>query len=256
MNLLVELIGIVYEGLQKLSLKNLIVVLAAAVVLSGFAWALCNYYVLLWNKRFRLTATHQVLATTASLLTFFFVLAFAGMVFMQEIALSKIVIWRENLKNDRDWSQSTFKEAFYSVEKLGKEKDIVNYKKPEDGGNFIPLSQPESQLEAAAVYADNACENFDQKHPFLSKIIWSSAQMPRKLIKDDIEQWFNSRKGIYPFEKAIDLAAQKIKNDLTKQTPRIVRLARIALVILFLFVILIPLALIGYTAYRDIKVRV
>ena len=256
MNLLLEIISIVFAGLREFSTKGLTLTIASATIISGLCWAFGNYYALLWNKRFHLTATLQILNVLASLLTFFFVLAFAAMAFLKPIAILKIAAWRINIGHDTKWSNDTFKEAFYGVKKVGLEEDFSTYKTPENGGKFIPIKSPGSQLEAASIYANNAAENFNDNHPFLSKIIWSSKGISRDTVKVDIAEWFKAGKGTYPAENAIDLASKKIREDLIIQTPRIVKISRLVLVGMFLIVIFIPFALIGYAAYTDIKVRV
>lgn len=255
MNLLLEIISIVFAGLKQFSIKGLTLTIASATVISGLCWAFGNYYALLWNKRFHLTATLQILNVLASLLTFFFVLAFAAMAFLQPIAIIKIGLWRININNDVKWGNDTFKEAYYAVKKGGLE-NFSAYPIPEKKGNRIPLAHTGSQLVYASTFANNAAENFNDNHPFLGKVIWSSKGISKDTVKVDIENWFKFREGPYPAENAINLASAKILSDLAIQTPRVVKLSRLVLVGMFLVVIFIPFALIGYAAYTDIKVRV
>ena len=106
------------------------------------------------------------------------------------------------------------------------------------------------------MYAAEACEHFDNEHPFLSKIIWSNPSQATTNIAEDVTAYFKQNpKSFYSAEKAISIAADTIKTELDKQTPRTVTLSRIALVIFYLFVMAIPLGLIGYAAYKDIRIR-
>lgn len=254
MGVLTELFQILFDALRKFSPKEIALYTTLALALGAGCWAFCNYYVRLWNKRFYLAFTHQLLSIIASALCFLFVLAFFSAAFLEEIALVKIALWREDLKTNQTWEKTTFKEAYYAVKELNVE-DFTNSPTPEQDGTSIPIKKNESQIEAASVYANSACRNFDENHPLLSKIIWSSPTISKDIVTDDIKQWFSAGNEVYPDSKAIDLASEQIKTELKKQAPRVVKLARIALVILFFVTLLIPLSLIGFAAYKDIKVH-
>lgn len=233
-----------------------IITLLAAFVIAGLSWYLCNNYVKLWNKRFRLTRTHQFLTIIASLLTFFFVLAFGGLKYMKEVTTFIVTIWEGfEIKSDQSWSNATFKKAYYEVKDL-KTEDFSRAPAPEQGGNTIPASGKSAKETAAKVYAVEACEHFDTEHPFLSKIIWSDPDQATANITQDVVAYFDQNAGsVYTVDKAINIAADTIRTELDKQTPRTVTLSRIALVVFYLFVMAIPLGLIGYAAYKDIRIR-
>ena len=258
MSTLSELLSLLSKGVLSLSQDRayFAMVLVAAFVLAGLSWYLCNNYVKLWNRRFRLTATHHVLTIIASVLTFFFVLAFGGLKYMQEVSDGIVTLWEGyEIKADTQWSSATFKEAYYKVKDL-KSEDFSKVPAPENGGSFIPASKKVSQEAAAKVYATAACTHFDEEHPFLGKIIWSDSDQPTDNIAGDVMSYFSQNPGSsYSSEKAIDIAADTIKTQLREQTPRTVTLSRIGLVILYLLVMAIPLGLIGYAAYKDIRIQ-
>lgn len=258
MSTLSELFNLLAKGVSLLALNRsaLAITALAAFTLAGLSWYLCNNYVKLWNRRFRLTTTHQVLTVVASILTFFFVLAFGGLKYMKDVTTATVNLWElYEIKADEGWSNATFKEAYYKVKDLGAE-NFDGYTTPENGGNRIPASKKLAQEAAAKVYAVAACDHFDQEHSFLSKIIWSDPAQSAGNISGDVVNYFKQNPGSsYTTDKAISIAADTIKTQLNQQSPRTVTLSRIGLVILYLLVMTIPLSLIGYAAYKDIRIQ-
>lgn len=247
---LLELVSIISGGLAKLAPAQLGVTLAAAFGITTLCAWVCLHYVQLWNKRFQLTLTHKVLTALACTLTFFFVLAFSGLTLMKEITLARIVLWQATVKTDQSWASQTMKKTYDAVKKTGLE-DFSNFPNSDVG---VPITKTQSQLIAAEINADEASRHFSIHHPFLSKIVWTSPNLPTKIVKDDVEAYFKT--GVnhsYPQERAIDLAASHIKTQLAEQAPRVVTLSRIGLIVAFLLVQLIPFGLIGYAAYTDIR---
>ncbi|RAJ90086.1 hypothetical protein LX87_05515 [Larkinella arboricola] len=246
-----ELISITSGGLTRMTSSQLGLTFLAAIAITALCAWICLHYVQLWNKRFRLTTTHKVLTALACTLTFFFVLAYAGLSFMKEITAIRISLWQTMTKLDHAWARETLAKTYDAVKEGGFE-DFSRYPSPDSG---VPITKSESRLIAAEVNANEASRHFSEHHPFLSKIIWTHLELPTKIVKEDVEEYFKEPSNrIYPQERAIDLAAEHIKTQLMQQTPRVVTLSRIALVLAFIIVQLIPFGLIGYAAYKDIKV--
>ncbi|MVM36417.1 hypothetical protein GO730_00145 [Spirosoma sp. HMF3257] len=258
MSTLFELFNLLARGVYLLGQKRsaFSITLLAAFFLAILSWYLCNNYVKLWNRRFRLTTTHQVLTLIASTLTFFFVLAFSGLSYMKDVSSAIVSLWEEyEIKEDDKWSNATFKEAFYKIKDLNIE-NFANIPAPGNQRSFVPVSKKLSQETAAKVYALAACEHFDQAHPFLGKIIWSNPTQSAENISQDVMNFFADNSGsMYSSAKAISIAAETIKIQLNQQTPRTVTLSRIGLIVLYLLVIALPLGFIGYAAYKDIRIQ-
>ncbi|GAB3991933.1 hypothetical protein GCM10028807_23570 [Spirosoma daeguense] len=238
------------------SRSAIMITLLIALIIAGLSWYLCNNYVKLWNRRFRLTTTHQVLTLIASVLTFFFVLAFSGLKYIKEVATTIVSVWESyEIKADEQWGNAAFREAYYKIKEL-KAENFDNHPAPEEGGHLIPVTKKVSQELAAKLYASAACAHFDKVHPFLSKIIWSNPAKSADNISSDVANYFSNNPGSnYSAGKAIDIAAGTIKTQLSTQTPRTVIISRIVLVVLYLLVMAIPLGAIGYAAYKDIRIR-
>ena len=254
MNFIKDIIDIVFYGLAKLSIQNLLITFGVAGILSVGCFLGCNYYSRLWNKRYRTTTTHKLLSGVASILTFLFVCAFVAFTFWEDAASMKIEIWKNNLKTDIVFTNSCFKKAYYEVKKLGLE-DFTNYLPPEKGGTLIPTSHKETQFRAGEVYSELACNNFDDKHRFLALALKSNFGVAPELITKDMTRHFSKNEVPYSMSNGIEIAATIIKNELIAQTPKVIKLARIILVLLFLIVQAIPFGLIGLAAYKDLKIK-
>ncbi len=63
------------------------ITLGAALALAGGCWVAANYYVRLWNLRFRPTLIHHVLCFAAALCTLVFTLSFASLKFTKRVRL-------------------------------------------------------------------------------------------------------------------------------------------------------------------------
>jgi len=255
MDLITDVISIILNGLGKLSAKNLYLTLGSAVILSVSCFFGCNYYSHLWNKTYQTTLTHKVLSGIASLFTFLFVLAFVAFTFWEEVATTKITIWKERLKNDSVFINKCFYDAYYAVKALNIE-DFTDYPSPENGGRIIPMSNEKSQLTSGEIYSKLACQNFDSENPLLGLILQSDFGIAPELIKEDTKRHFAAGGTLYLVSNGVEIAATVIKKELTKQAPRVVTLARTILVLLFIIIQIIPFGLIGFAAYKDLKIKV
>jgi hypothetical protein len=227
-------------------------VLAAGIVLAALCWYVCTVYTRLWNRQFHITVLHHVVCGFASACTLLFVIVFASLSHTKEAALVSINLWQLQLKADQTWEKATFAKAYHNVQDLGTE-DFSKAPPPESPGSFIPTNSDKARQTAASTYANEAAKHFDLHRPFLSKIAWSSPGVPSEIIFADVRAW-HAHNPNYPPSRAIDIAAFQIKKGLEPQAPRVVALSRVSVAALFLLVQSIPFGLIGWAAYRDIKV--
>jgi hypothetical protein len=223
------------------------------IILAAICWYVCTVYTQLWNKRFHVTLVHHVICGFASVCTLLFVILFQSLSYTKDAALTSIHLWQAQLNADQMWADQTFAKAYAAVKELGTE-DFSKAPAPGNSGTFIPTKTDQARQTAAAMYADEACRHFDMKRPFLSKIVWSSPGVPSDTIFEDVRAW-HAHNPSYPPSRAIDIAASQIQNGLEPQAPRVVYVARLFIVFLFLLVQAVPFGLIGWAAYRDIKVH-
>ncbi len=227
--------------------------LLIGLVLAALCWYICSVYARSWNRRFHIRFSHHVLCAFASILTLFFAVIFPALAYTKEAALASIDLWKYQLNLDSPWAAATFARAYEEVKRLGIE-DFSRVPPPGAPNSFIPTNHDESRQVAALAYANEACRHFDDRRPFLSKVVWSSPGVPSRTIFNDVHQWHQTNPN-YPPSRAIEIAAGQIRQGLEPQVPRVVYLSRIAVLILFALVQAVPFGLIGWAAYRDIKVR-
>jgi hypothetical protein len=248
-----DFLNILLRSIYNLTFKELWTTILIGIILAVLCWVVCNYYTRLWNKKYHLTFTHHVLCGVAGLFTFLFVITFSGLIYLKEVSIVILNVWSTQILNDNEWAANTFQTAFYKVKENGLE-NFENIPLPGKTGSHIPVNNKKSKEQCAIIYTSEACNNFDKKYPFLSKIIWTSSKVPEEVIKKDMYEYFKTNPA-YPPQRAIELASNYIKEGLIQQTPRVVTFARLILIVLFIFVQLIPFGLIGYSAYRDIKTK-
>lgn len=255
MNFIKDILAIIYYGLGKLSPTAIALTFFLALIFSVGCYLLCTNYSRLWNKSFQKTATHNVLSIMAAVLTFFFVLAFVSFTFFKEVSQLMILKWQATINLDAKWQDATFKKAYQAVKSCCENTEPFQLAEFRNG-SLVPLNTTQAKEVFARVYADNGSKHFENTHPFLSKIIWSSPQIAQASLEEDIRSYFTGGNEPYNASRAIELVATKIKGELTKQTPRVVTLSRVVLIILFLIAQAIPFGLIGIAAYNSLKVRV
>ena len=190
----------------------------------------------------------------AAILTIFFTLSYVSLKYTKDIAYGIIGVWQQQLRSDSRWQSKTFRKAYEEVKALGVE-DFSRYPHPDKGGRLAPMTKDESRKLVAIIYATQAVQNFKQAHPYLGVILRAQPDISVKAIHGDVDRFFAAHPGgTYSDADAVNLAAQLIKAGLNAQVPRVVTISRILIVILFFILQAIPLGLIGWAAYRDVKV--
>jgi len=191
MDFIYDLIQIITNGLGQLTVKNLYLTIGVATLLSVLCAIICSYYSRLWNKTYRTTITHKILSGIASLLTFFFVLAFVAFTYLKEIAQFNITTWANDLVTNQNWIHETTKKAYYKVKDAGLE-NFTNYPEPNETSVSIPVSKNQTIQLCANHFAKEACNNFDDKHPFLSKVVGAKSGIPSEVVQDDVKNYFGT----------------------------------------------------------------
>lgn len=228
-------------------------VLAGGVVLAGLCWWACCIYARLWNKKFRVIVLHHVFCALASLLTLVTAVTYAALRHAAEASATSVAVWEQQIGFDSMWAAKTFKSAYDQVKALGIE-DFGQYPPPPVGGR-IPASNERSQFECAQVYARSAAAHFKAQRPFLNRIIQTSSEVPADVLRADIRAYFAAGNSTYPSNKGIHLVAAKVKDGLQAHLPRVVNVFRSCLIGIFLLGQLMAFGLVGWAAYRDLKVR-
>ena len=235
--------------------KEFATTLGVAFALSGLGWWGAANYSKLWNLQFRTTATHTILCLLAAILTFVFVVLFVSLKYTKDAAENSIDAWRAVSTREMSWETSTHRKAYNEIKQLG----IEDFTTAKAVSGTIPLTQTASRNKLAEVYAAAAIEDFQAKRPFLSKIVWIRYAVPQQTIgqiEKRISQFFASESSTIPADKIVEYTAEALKTPLHEGTARVVPIARSIIIVLFILVQLVPFGLIGWAAWRDLKVTV
>ncbi len=233
---------------------------AVGVFLAGLAWWLSHLVALNCNRQFSFRVRHHFLCSLAAIATLIFTLLFAGFHYTGDVAEGMVKIWEISIQADDEWSRDTFEKAYEAVYDLrdasgSQLEDFTGKPHPKTGQNtVIPTSHEASKLTAAETYAKGAVDHFRNQYPFLSKILWAHSDSAREGIVKDMQRVFKATPGAtYQAKDAIQIAGDRIRQGLDKQTPRVVLISRILLIFAFILVQAITLALLIRAALADIK---
>lgn len=253
--MLLDLLSLLGGAVAVFFLKNprgFVLAVAVGVLLAALCWYGCFAYTRLWNRRFHVKPAHHMLCAVAALITLLFSLLYPALGYVREAGEVSVAAWEATIRRDSVWATATFRNAHQAVRSLGIE-DFRGVPPPSSPGSWIPTSHDRSRQEAASTYATSACIHFARSRPFLSKVVWVRPGIPAEVVFEDVHRW-HQRNPNYPPERAIGLAVQQIRAGLIAQVPRLVSIFRILAVVVFFLAQGVPFGLVGWAAYRDIKV--
>lgn len=240
--------------LSYLSGKQWFAVILIGILLAVVCWIICAYYTKLWNKRFHVRFKHHLLCGLAAVFTLVFTIYFYGAGNLGRLSVELIDYWEEDILSDDEWGSETFEKAYYAVKEIAPEA-FRGIPAPDKRDAFIPLNTNKMQQMFVATYVKETCKTFGTEYPFLNSLLKANAGISEDVISKDITDYFKRTNDIYPAERAIKLATSYIKEGLIRQAPKTMRKARFILCMLFLLVQAIPFSVIGYVAYKDLKMK-
>ena len=227
------------------------ITLGVGIVLSAVCWFGCSHYSRLWNTRYRVTLTHHSLCAATGVLTLFFAISWRAFEHTQEVSEKAVSEWVWTINQDREWSDAIYKETWRNVRALG----IENFDHPVFAQmKSFPIHHDASRLKAASTVSQGCVRHFKDRHPFLSAILKARSEVPMEVLQIDIKSWFGANKGVYGIDQGIKLVSTQLKQELGSSLDRIVPTYRISAVFIFLFLQAVPFGLVGFAAYRDLKI--
>jgi hypothetical protein len=232
--------------------------LGVAVILAGIGWYCAANYSKLWNLQFRTTAAHAVLCFMAALLTFVFVMLYASLKYTNDAAEVSIGAWSLISKGDTRWQNTARQRAYDAIKSMGIE-DFSKLPSLFSPDVKIPLKNTESRKKYAEVLAAAAIDDFKANRPFLSNILWTRTAVPQQTvetIEKRISQLSITGEDITFPNKVLEITADALREPLYEGVARVVPVFRVIIVALVLLVQLVPFGLIGWAAWRDLKVTV
>lgn len=242
--------------LARHSASNFFLTVAVAVALGGLCWFLATQYTKLWNLRYNATFNLHILCAISAMVTVVFTIAFVSLDYAKEIARAKLGDWHRLINSDRQFTETTYADAYNKVKSQGRERfDPARHFPPGRPNSSMPMARPETQIFVSKLTADAALAHFRRTNPFLSKVIMpGNADVPAPVITNDMKTFFATpNHGNYHMNRGVDIAASLFERNLELQTPKVVSRTRRWITMLFLLVQMIPFGLIGYYAYKDLK---
>jgi len=225
-----------------------------AIALGALCWVACSYYTRLWNKRFHVRFQHHLLCAFAAILTVIFTVQFRAVGNLELIVDDIIEYWHEKLIDNNDFHAQTYEHAFYTLKDMNPSA-FKGVPEPGSRNSYIPFANNDMIQMCVETYVEEACANFSTRNPFLDMMLKAQPGISEDNIIADISEYFRTNPGTaYPLRRAIQIAAEHIRESLFKQSPETVWKTRLILVFLFLVVQMIPFGAITYFAYKDLKI--
>lgn len=229
------------------------ITLIAAIILSIIGYYITIHYGTWWNRKYGLKWWQHALCIIASAFTFFFVMSFGALKFIEDVADRAVTIWKQSAVKDQSWFNGAFIQAYEDIKDLEIE-DFTGFPHPEEGGQRIPITNDETKERVALIYSKYATKHFKSKNSFWSSVLSLNAKEAKTEIQQDIKNYFkNTLNRTYQVQDAINVAGNDILARLRSQLKGVVFRSRLILIFLFIIVQLIPFSIIGWLAYRDIR---
>jgi hypothetical protein len=235
------------------SLFEFLQTVAVGLLMAAVCWWACSRFSRLWHLGYRIAFWHQIFCFVAALFTLIFTIVFVALQYSKQAADASVQKWEAQINVDRVWAAEVYAQAWEKVKASGLE-DFTNYPAPSQPKSKIPLTKDGSIRITAMVYTRAGLEHFVQNRPFLSRIISAQANIPQQMLNADVKAHFAAGNNSYPVHRAVELVARETKAQLETQLPRVVTTLRIIEVVLFSLLQLIPFGLVGFAAYRALKV--
>ncbi len=225
--------------------------LAIAVIL----WLVCAFFGRLFYKPYRMSIGQHILCSILAVIVTLTVPTYASTVYLQPALVGVIAYWRDTLASSKAWQDKQFKREYAEIKKMGLE-DFSSVIPPEKGGSIIPLNHAESRIKIGQMEAEAAIENFQFNFSLISKIIGTQATVSANMVSQDMNHFFKSNPGAtYPLNRGVQLAVERIYQELEPQIPRIIFITRLALIFLVVIGYAICLGWIAYAALKQIRIH-
>ena len=227
--------------------------IVGSIILGGLVWYLSTKYVSLWNRQYKITTFHHITAVFLALFTVVVANIWPLLNYMEPVTEAVIKVWNASLKNNQPWKNDMFLKVYELVDAEGVE-DMSLAIRPVNGIGSVPVEKDETKELVSNFYSVKILDNFDESHPFLNLILANNREGAEEELTNDMLNFFRSGGMSYDPESAVQLVTEYLSNSLEETANRIVWIGRGILVGSFLLVSAILLSLIGWLAYRDIKV--
>jgi hypothetical protein len=252
-----EFLRICLECVSMLSGQKLAIAFLVAVVLTGLCWFGATHYTRLWNTQFHTKAIHHWFCGIAAAIAFVFVIVWFALAYLGPVAAFQVLQWGQKMEED---SNDIFLQQKAFMEDYAKKKGRWDEFKSQFKSNEYPNIDDPSLEAIARLTSEALLADFARTHAFYYAILVPSA-VTEAYIQNYREFRAKDTGAAYPLSGdpakrgnyGVPFCVGVITKDLESKSPRIVFLARLALIALFVLVEAVPFLLIGYAATKDIK---
>lgn len=259
MEFLTQLIELFAKCIRETAVReNLFWAMAVSSALVGLGIsALCAFSARLWNKKYHIKPFHYVVSAGAGGFAIICTLLLFSAIHIPDAAQKLIGIWEVKITHDSDWIENQLgRRIFYAVDKIIPQPPVE--KRQGQWSTLIPNDSPrakDGRRAFARVLAIDSLRHFRQNHRYLSWLLWVDKQGPEADIQDRVATEMD-RSGWVAYKTALGWTAERVTDDLNRESKRLVVRSRVAIVIVFLVIELLCFGIVGLAAYRDLKVRV
>jgi hypothetical protein len=253
LGLSLELLIKLVQQFRQTDLRFFQLVLAGAFLLSGAMWWICSVFSNLWNKCYHLHLGHHLLCLVSAVITFFSTLLFFSLPYLRPVVEFSVKTWQLTLETNGPLWNENLEKCRRICRKLGipQNNPVVV---------FVAHAGPDGKQingikGVSRIFANTILKDFWEQRPGLSLILWARGAEARAAMTESMVEFFDLNPGqAMSSAIVVKVGADKIREDLDRQIPKIVPYARGGLIVLFLLAQATPFGLVAYSSYRDIKV--
>jgi hypothetical protein len=226
----------------------------------------CHKSAWLWNLKYSQTFPGFGLCLLAGIIGFWSTLVYAGAGFAKEAAIAVVNGWGTMIWEDHGWKDGVFAKAKQSVKDLKDPKtgrsledfsligpDHVRYDDPKSA--YIPSQTSKSREAVSFVYSKETIHSFRSAHPILGWFLFANQEQSSELMSKDTDSYFAEHPGTtYRVDRGFKLALQQIVRELEGGTDRLVRIARVGVIVFFAAGEAFSFGIVGFIAYRKLRI--
>jgi hypothetical protein len=227
--------------------------LVIGFIIGALFWWLAVQSAKLWNRRFHMKVSLQVLCGITALFAVIFTVTFASSKNLEDAIKLRLQAWKEKALADPEWQHESFCDAWDAVAKLGHEADVRLSPSPrtDKSLNIISMGHAESRAAVSRTFATNALRRFETDHPYMASILATATEVPKDRIDISMLSWFKDNPGQpYPLEEGVNVAVGMLQDGAKGQVEEVASYTRRMSIALFIISQVLLFGVIAFFAHR------
>jgi hypothetical protein len=204
-----------------------------ALLLSASIWLGWVNFPKLWNRACPRGFSYHLLCLAASAVTFFSTLLFFSLPHLRPVVEFSVKTWQVSLESNGELWNKTLNDCRKILEKKGISQTTpnvvtVSYTTTGPGGTVTK----NGIKDVSRIFANTILKDFWDKRPMLSLILWARGAEARAAMTESMVEFFDRNPGqVMSSAIVVKVGADKIRENLERQIPKIVSYARGILVL-------------------------